>query len=75
MGYTKGLHLEEEEEEMENVEDVIPVSSDEGFESVRSNLTIHLSDTPFTIQQPTWRPRLLERVYKSICTLHWCGVL
>ena len=28
----KGLHLEEEEE-MENVEDVIPVSSDEGFES------------------------------------------
>ena len=32
----KGLHLEEEEEEeekMENVEDVIPVSSDEGFES------------------------------------------
>ena len=32
MGYTKGLHLEEEEE-MENVEDVIPVSSDEGFES------------------------------------------
>ena len=27
----KGLHLEEEE--MENVEDVIPVSSDEGFES------------------------------------------
>ena len=28
----KGLHLEEEQE-MENVEDVIPVSSDEGFES------------------------------------------
>ena len=28
----KGLHLEEEEE-MENVEDVIPVSSDEEFES------------------------------------------
>ena len=28
----KGLHLEEEEE-MENVEDVIPVSIDEGFES------------------------------------------
>ena len=28
----KGLYLEEEEE-MENVEDVIPVSSDEGFES------------------------------------------
>ena len=27
----KGLHLEEEE--MENVEDVIPVSSDKGFES------------------------------------------
>ena len=27
-----GLHLEEEEE-MEHVEDVIPVSSDEGFES------------------------------------------
>ena len=29
----KGLHLEEEEEEMENVEDVIPVSSDDRFES------------------------------------------
>ena len=28
----KGLYLEEEEE-MENVEDVIPISSDEGFES------------------------------------------
>ena len=42
---------------------------------VRSNLDTHLSDTPYTIQQPIQRPRLLERVYKPICTLHWCGDL
>ena len=35
---------------------------------------MHLSDTPFTIQQPIQRPRLLERVYKPIHTLHWCRV-
>ena len=37
---------------------------------VRSNLNMHLSDIPFTIRQPIQRPRLLERVYKPICTLH-----
>ena len=42
---------------------------------VRSNLDTHLSDTPFAIQQPIWRPRLLERVYKPIRTPHWCRVL
>ena len=36
---------------------------------------MHLSDTPFAIRQPIRRPRLLERVYKPIRTLHWCGVL
>ena len=39
---------------------------------VRSNLAIHHSDTPFIIQQPIHRPHLLERVYKPICTPHWC---
>ena len=39
---------------------------------VRSNLTIHRSDTPFIIQQPICRPRLLERVYKPIRIPHWC---
>ena len=43
--------------------------------NVRSNLNTHLSDTPFTIRQPIWRPRLLEKVYKPICTLHRCSVL
>ena len=42
---------------------------------VMSNLTMHLSDTPFIIQQPKQRPRLLERLYKLIRTPHWCGVL
>ena len=46
-----------------------------GSSSVRSNLTIHHSNTPFIIWQPIHRPRLLERVYKPICTLHWCGDL
>ena len=41
--------------------------------TVRSNLTIHLSDTPFTIRQPIQKPHLLERVYKPIHTPHWCG--
>ena len=44
-------------------------------DTVRSNLDTHLSDTPFTIQQPIQRPRLLERVCKPIRTPHWCGVL
>ena len=30
--------------------------------SVRCNLTIHHSDTPYIIRQPIHRPRLLERV-------------
>ena len=42
---------------------------------VRSNLAIHRSDTPFIIQQPIHRPCVLERVYKPICTPHWCGDL
>ena len=42
---------------------------------VRSNLEMHLSDTPFAIRQPIWRPRLLERVHKPIRTPHWCGAL
>ena len=42
---------------------------------VRSNLAIHLSDTPFVIRQPIRRPCLLERVYRPIRTPHWCGVL
>ena len=37
---------------------------------VRSNLDTHLSDTPFGIRQPIQRPRLLDRVYKPICTPH-----
>ena len=43
--------------------------------TVRSNLAMHLSDTPFIIRQPIRRPHLLERVYKPIRTPHWCGVL
>ena len=43
--------------------------------SVRSNLAIHLSDTPFAIRQPIQKPCLLERVYKPICTPHWWGGL
>ena len=39
---------------------------------VRSNLALHRSDTPFIIRQPIRRPCLLERVYKPICTPHWC---
>ena len=42
---------------------------------VRSNLAMHLLDTPFTIWQPIWRPHLLERICKPIRTLHWCRVL
>ena len=42
---------------------------------VRSNLTIHRSDTPFVIRQRICRPHLLERVYKPIRTPHWCGDL
>ena len=38
------------------------------FEIVRSNLNTHLLDTPFAIRQPIWRPCLLERVFKPICT-------
>ena len=43
--------------------------------TVRSNLDTHLSDTPFAIRQPIWRPHLLERVCKPIYTPHWCGDL
>ena len=45
------------------------------LDHVRSNLAMHLSDTPFTIRQPIQRPCLFERVYKPICTPHWCRVL
>ena len=38
--------------------------------NVRRNLTMHRSVTPFIIWQPTWRPCLLERVYKPMHTSH-----
>ena len=38
--------------------------------NVRCNLATHCSVTPFVIQQPIWRPHLLERVYKPMHTLH-----
>ena len=37
---------------------------------VRCNLTVHCSVIPFIIWQPIRRPRLLERVYKPMHTLH-----
>ena len=37
---------------------------------VRCNLTMHCLVTPFIIQQPIWRPHLLERVYKPMHTSH-----
>ena len=36
---------------------------------VRCNLAVHCSVIPFIIWQPIQRPRLLERVYKPMCTL------
>ena len=45
------------------------------YNNVRSNITMHPSDTPFIIWQPIWRPHLRGRVYKPIRTPHWCGVL
>ena len=51
------------------------VQGDKVCYTVRSNLTIHHSDTPFIIWQPIWRPCLLERVYKPIRIPHWCGNL
>ena len=38
--------------------------------SVRRNLTVHCSVTPFIIRQPIQRPRLLERVYKPMHISH-----
>ena len=38
--------------------------------SVRCNLTVHCSVTPFIIWQPIQRPRLLERVYKPMHMSH-----
>ena len=38
--------------------------------SVRHNLAVHCSVTPFIIRQPIWRPRLLETVFKPMHTLH-----
>ena len=40
------------------------------FDTVRHNLAMHRSVTPFIIQQPIRRPCLLERVYKPMCTPH-----
>ena len=37
--------------------------------TVRRKLAMHCSVTPFVIRQPIRRPRLLERVYKPMCTL------
>ena len=39
-------------------------------DSVRHNLVVHRSVTPFIIQQPIRRPCLLERVYKPMRTPH-----
>ena len=39
-------------------------------QTVRRNLAVHRSVTPFVIRQPIRRPCLLERVYKPMCTLH-----
>ena len=36
--------------------------------AVRCSLAMHCLVTPFIIQQPIQRPRLLERVYKPMCT-------
>ena len=38
--------------------------------SVRRNLAMHYSVTPFVIRQPICRPHLLERVYKPMRTPH-----
>ena len=38
--------------------------------TVRCNLAMHYSVTPFVIRQPIHRPRLLERVYKPMRTPH-----
>ena len=38
--------------------------------NVRCNLAMHRSVTPSVIWQPIRRPRLLERVYKPMCTPH-----
>ena len=38
--------------------------------SVRCNLAMHCSVTPFVIQQPIQKPRLLDRVYKPMHTLY-----
>ena len=42
----------------------------EKMPTVRRNLAVHRSVTPFVIRQPIWRPRLLERVYKPMRTSH-----
>ena len=42
------------------------MDSGECHAHLRSNLTIHHSDSPFVIRQPIHRPRLQERVYKPI---------
>ena len=42
----------------------------DAYHSVRHNLTVHCSVTPFIIWQPIWRPHLLERVYKPMRTSH-----
>ena len=39
-------------------------------QTVRHNLAVHRSVTPFVIWQPIRRPCLLERVYKPMHTLH-----
>ena len=40
------------------------------IKTIRHNLTVHCSVTPFVIWQPIQRPHPLERVYKSMHTLH-----
>ena len=70
------LHLAETQNERVNVMETLELDTlTDTVSIVRSNLAMHLLDTPFAIWQPIWRPHLLERVYKPIRTPHWCGVL
>ena len=54
------------------VSELLEPTAKDAQANVRSNLDIHCLDTLFVIRQPIHRPCLLERVYKPICTPHWC---
>ena len=57
-------------ERLESTAEAIPEGDTLISQVVRYNLTVHCSVTPFIIQQPIQRPRLLERVYKPMRTSH-----